>query len=115
MVALTDLAFPGFFRTRTHVLGSYFGIHIAGQLIAMGGERIALPGYRELSAVCTHPDHTGKGYAAALIDRLLHAHAVASHRSFLHVTQSNHRAIALYERLGFIRTGAIIVHCLRRL
>jgi predicted GNAT family acetyltransferase len=29
----------------------------------MAGERMALPGAVEISAVCTHPDHLGKGLA----------------------------------------------------
>jgi GNAT superfamily N-acetyltransferase len=114
MVALTDVAFPGFFRPRTYILGRYFGIEIEGQLIAMAGERLALPGYREISAVCTHPAHTGKGHAAALIQHLLPVHAAAGLRSFLHVSQANHRAIALYERLGFKTTRPMLFHQLRR-
>ncbi len=106
MVALTDVAFPGYFRPRTYILGRYFGIEIDGQLIAMAGERLALPGYREISAVCTHPAHTGKGYAATLIQHLMRIHAAAGLRSFLHVSQSNQRAIALYERLGYKITPA---------
>lgn len=57
MVALTDLAFPGFFRPRTCEMGSYFGIHHHGDLIAMCGERLMLPGYAEISGLCTHPAH----------------------------------------------------------
>jgi predicted GNAT family acetyltransferase len=115
MVALTNVAFPGFFRPRTHVLGQYFGIEADGQLIAMAGERLALPGYREISAVCTHPAHTGKGHAAALVQHLIRIHAAAGLRSFLHAGQANHRAIALYERLGFTRTRPILFHSLRRI
>jgi len=114
MVGLTDVAFPGFFRTRTYILGPYFGIEIDGQLVAMAGERLALPGYREISAVCTHPVHTGKGYAAVLIQHLMRVHAATGLRSFLHVGQANQRAIALYERLGFTRTRPILFHSLRR-
>jgi GNAT superfamily N-acetyltransferase len=114
MVGLTDVAFPGYFRPRTYVLGRYFGIEIDGGLIAMAGERLALPGYREISAVCTHPAHVGKGYAAILIRHLMRVHAAAGLRSFLHVTQANLRAIALYERLGFSRTRPMIFHGLRR-
>jgi ribosomal protein S18 acetylase RimI-like enzyme len=114
MVALTDIAFPGYFRPRTYILGQYFGIEILGQLIAMAGERLALPGYREISAVCTHPAHTGKGYAAALVQHLLRVHAAAGLRSFLHVAQANTRAVALYERLGFTTTRSIHFHGIRR-
>src|SRR3954469_20525410 len=44
MVSLTDVAFPGFFRERTYQLGTYLGIFRNSQLVAMAGERIALPG-----------------------------------------------------------------------
>jgi ribosomal protein S18 acetylase RimI-like enzyme len=101
MVALTDLAFPGFFRTRTCEMGNYFGIRDGDRLIAMGGERLAVPGWREVSGVCTHPDYTGRGFAARLIVQLLCEHAKAGLRSFLHVGCANTRAIDLYYRLGF--------------
>jgi predicted GNAT family acetyltransferase len=101
MVALTTLAFPGFFRQRTCEMGTYYGIRVDGELVAMAGERLALPGFREISAVCTHPAHTGKGYAQKLMTCLMREHASAGFTSFLHVSKSNTRAIALYERLGF--------------
>ena len=114
MVALTDAAFPGFFRIRTCILGNYFGIHADGQLVAMAGERIAIPGYREISAVCTLPGHTGNGYAAHLIRHILRFHANKGLRSFLHVAGPNQRAIAIYERLGFQKTAAITFNRFRR-
>ena len=108
------LRFPGFFRPRTFILGSYFGMYVAGQLVAMAGERIALPGYREISAVCTHPEHTGQGFASTLIRHLLHNHFLAGLHSFLHVASANLRAITLYERLGFSRSHSILIHQVRR-
>jgi ribosomal protein S18 acetylase RimI-like enzyme len=102
MVALTDVAFPGFFRPDSPMLGRYIGIRQAQQLIAMAGERFRLPGLREISGVCTRPGHTGKGYAAHLIRRLVQG-AGPGERCFLHVAESNLRAIALYERMGFKR------------
>jgi ribosomal protein S18 acetylase RimI-like enzyme len=114
MVALTDAAFPGFFRTRTYTLGHYFGIHVDGALVAMAGERIVLPGYREISAVCTLPGYTGKGYAAHLLRHVVRFHAVSGLRSFLHVAGNNQRAIDLYERLGFQKTAPISFNRLRR-
>lgn len=107
MVALTDLAFPGFFRARTHQMGAYYGIRIDGELVAMAGERLAIPGYREVSAVVTHPTHTGKGYATLLVNRLLRDHGRANLKSFLHVSQKNSRAIALYYRLGFVTVSSV--------
>jgi ribosomal protein S18 acetylase RimI-like enzyme len=114
MVALTDAAFPGFFRTRTYTLGHYFGIHVEGTLVAMAGERVALPGYREISAVCTLPGHTGKGHAARLLRHILRFHAATGLRSFLHVAEANTRAIELYERLGFEKSQKITFNRIRR-
>jgi predicted GNAT family acetyltransferase len=115
MVALTNVAFPGFFRSRTCQLGRYYGIHVEGELVAMAGERTALPSFREISAVCTHPSHTGNGYAATLIRHILQVHFADGLRSFLHVAAPNGRAISLYEHLGFVKTRSVLVHQLRSL
>jgi ribosomal protein S18 acetylase RimI-like enzyme len=114
MVALTDVAFPGYFRIRTYAMGSYYGIRVDGELVAMAGERVALPGIREISGICTRPAHTGRGYAGLLIERILREHETAGLRTFLHVGTSNERAIALYERFGFVKRRKIIFHRLRR-
>lgn len=111
MVALTDVAFPGFFRPRTYVMGSYWGIRSEGRLISMAGERLAAPGLCEISAVCTHPGYTGRGHAARLIRHVMAEHARTGLRSFLHVSDTNSRAIALYERLGYVRVG--VTRCTR--
>jgi GNAT superfamily N-acetyltransferase len=120
MFAFTRVAFPGLFRLRTYVLGSYYGIHSGPAhpcdtaLIAMSGERLVLPGMRELSAVCTHPRYLGQGLAARLITHVLSRHAAAGQETFLHVTATNQRAIDLYHRLGFITRRAITLHQVRR-
>jgi predicted GNAT family acetyltransferase len=109
MVTLTDLAFPGFFRSRTYEMGTYYGAWLdsreeSGQLIAMAGERLTLDGYTEVSAVCTHPEHRGKGLAANLIERVARDHVEQGVVSFLHVAAANTKAIELYRRLGFAET-----------
>jgi len=102
MVALTDLAFPGFFRPRTCEMGAYYGIRSpSGELIVMGGERMKLDGFSEISAVCTHPSFRGQGLAESLIWRVVRKHRREGIASFLHVGSANQRAIALYRRLGF--------------
>lgn len=101
MIALTALTKPGPFSTRTHELGTYLGIRIAGKLVAMAGERLKVPGFTEVSAVCTHPDHLGQGYAAALMLEVMRLIRNRGETPFLHVREENLRAIALYERLGF--------------
>jgi len=103
MVALTSIAFPGFFRPRTVEMGSYFGIRDrAGRLISMCGERIALTGHAEASGLCTHPHHRGHGYGEALLWQVLRQQRDAGVASFFHVGMTNTRAQALYRRMGFV-------------
>jgi ribosomal protein S18 acetylase RimI-like enzyme len=101
MLELTALTKPGPFGTRTHELGYYVGIRDNGKLVAMAGERLKVPGYTEISAVCTHPDHLGKGYARVLMNEVMRTIRERGEKPFLHVRSDNSRAIALYERLGF--------------
>lgn len=114
MLSLTALTKPGPFGTRTHELGTYVGIRDQGKIIAMAGERLKVPGYTELSAVCTHPDHTGKGYARILMTELMGRIHERGETPFLHVRQDNSRAIALYERLGFTTRKLLHFAVLRR-
>lgn len=107
MLVLIDVAFPGFFRVRTCEMGRYYGIRAQGQLVAMAGERMGFDRNIEISGVCTHPEHRGHGHAAALISRLLVDHRQEGSLSFLHTGADNHRAIALYERLGFVLSHEI--------
>ena len=101
MLELTALTKPGPFGPRTHELGDYVGIRDERKLVAMAGERLNVPGYTEVSAVCTHPEHTGKGYAAVLMGEIMRRIGERGETPFLHVRQDNARAVALYERLGF--------------
>jgi ribosomal protein S18 acetylase RimI-like enzyme len=101
MVELTSLTKPGPFASRTHELGTYLGIRREGKLVAMSGERLKVPGHTELSAVCTHPDHTGKGYARILMTEIMRRIRERAETPFLHVRQDNTAAIALYRKLGF--------------
>lgn len=102
MLALTDLVFPGFFRPRTLEMGSYLGIYDGPRLAAMAGERMRLDGYQELSAVCTHPDYTGRGYARRLLAILCNSAFDRGFTPFLHVYADNERAIGVYRKLDFV-------------
>jgi ribosomal protein S18 acetylase RimI-like enzyme len=101
MVELATLTKPGPFGTRTREMGKYLGIRKDGKLVAMAGERLKLPGYTEISAVCTHPEHLGHGYAGFLMTILANCIRERDERPFLHVRPENTRAVQLYERLGF--------------
>lgn len=102
MMELTGRTKPGPFDKRTYELGRYLGIRRDGKLVAMAGERLKVPGYTEVSAVCTHPEHTGQGYARILMMEIMQR--ILSHREtpFLHVREANVRAVELYRRLGFV-------------
>jgi ribosomal protein S18 acetylase RimI-like enzyme len=107
MVALAELTKPGPFGTRTRDLGEYLGIRQAHRLVAMAGERLHLPGYTEVSAVCTHPDFQGRGYARELMSILMRKIMRRNETPILHVRQENVSAIHVYEKLGF-RTRRLI-------
>ena len=111
MLALARLADPGPFELDTWQLGTYYGIRVNGELVAMAGERMRLPGYAEVSAVATRPGHEGRGYAQTLVRALLVKQAAAGERAFLHVrtgSPSERGATRVYEKLGFeLRTRAI--------
>ncbi len=101
MVALATMMKPGPFNTRTHELGNFIGVKREGQLAAMAGERMGMPGYTEISAVCTHPNHAGHGYATALMVELIGQIRRRNEIPILHVRSSNTHAIGLYRRIGF--------------
>lgn len=101
MLALTKLTNPGPFLKRTIEFGNYEGIFKNGELVAMTGQRMRPFEYIEVSAVCTHPEHTGHGYATNLILRQVENILAQSDIPFLHVRKENITAIKLYKALGF--------------
>ncbi len=101
MLALATLTAPGPFFSRTHQLGEFVGVKVDGELVAMAGERLQPEGFTEVSGVCAHPDHRGKGYAAKLMLHVAHSIVARGETPFLHSYDHNSGAIALYEALGF--------------
>ena len=71
-----------------------------------------MPGYVELSAICTLPEARGCGFAASLVRCLMHEAFKRGERPFLHVVPSNIAAVSLYEKLGFFPRKQL--HVLRR-
>lgn len=101
MLELATLTQPGPFAARTNRLGGFIGVKIDGRLVAMAGERMKPEGFTEVSGVCTHPDHRGRGYAAGLMRIVAQRILDRGEKPFLHVYPTNTGAIALYEALGF--------------
>jgi GNAT superfamily N-acetyltransferase len=101
MLALVKLTHPGPFGERTPELGDYLGIFQDGHVIAMAGERMSTGQCVEISGVCTHPAHQGRGLARFLIEQLIRRELARGALPFLNVVRSNTRAHSVYERMGF--------------
>ena len=96
-------------------MGSYYGVRSpSGELIAMGGERLKLDGFTEISAVCTHPAFRGRGLAAAIIWQVVREHREEGVVSWLHVASANRRAQELYLRMGFEEIRRVTLHRVSR-
>jgi GNAT superfamily N-acetyltransferase len=114
-VELTQLTHPGPFGVRTPELGDYFGMFDGQRLVAMAGERCVLPGWREISGICTHPDFQGRGLARKLTLKLVRRHALRGERTFLHVMGNNEGARHLYRKMGFRDELETTVRVIQRL
>jgi len=102
LVHLVNLVQPGYFKNKTASLGNYYGIFKEDQLVAITGERMKMNDFTEVSAIITHPDHIGKGYAKQLIAHCVNNIFSENKIPYLHVVESNIGAIGLYEKLGFV-------------
>jgi predicted GNAT family acetyltransferase len=129
MLELAQLTDPGPFLARTIEMGRYIGVRkgarkgvqdgarTEGRLVAMAGERMRLPDWVEISAVCTHPDGRGHGYASRLVASLLKDCFANQQCAFLHVRDgslSEASATAIYERLGFRHRRDLFGHFMQR-
>jgi GNAT superfamily N-acetyltransferase len=111
LVAMTK---PGPFARRTIVLGSYIGVRDGGQLVAIAGERMRFDGFTEISAVCTHPDHRGRGHAFRLVSALMQSILARGETPFLHIYNDNTSAAVLYRKLGFRHRRSLTVTVLKK-
>ena len=114
VLALTALVYPHYFRSRTMDLGRYFGIYQDGRLAAMIGERLGTDTHQEMSAICTHPDFNGRGYARRLTAMLSNDTLRHGRMPYLHVSHENLRAKQLYEQLGYRHRRNIPFSALQR-
>lgn len=67
----------------------------------MAGERPRLPGWTEISAVCTDPAHRGRGLATRLVRAVAAGIRERGDTPLLHAAATSTGAIRLYESIGF--------------
>ncbi|WP_051759132.1 GNAT family N-acetyltransferase [Herbidospora cretacea] len=113
MLDLVARTQPGPFASRTIEMGVYLGLREEGRLIAMAGERLRVPGWTEISAVCTDPAHRGRGLASRLVSAVVAGVRARGERPFLHAATANVNAVRLYESLGFTVTREVTFRVLR--
>jgi ribosomal protein S18 acetylase RimI-like enzyme len=101
LLALVKIVYPEYFKSKTADLGNYYGVFKNNQLVAITGERLQMDDFIEVSAVITHPEHTGKGYAKQLVAHTANIILEQKKIPFLHVAQANIGAVQLYKKLGF--------------
>jgi predicted GNAT family acetyltransferase len=99
---------------KIHKLGTFLGIRSEGKLAAMGGLRMHIAGYREITTVATHPEYEGRGYATAIVLALVDRIQARGDRPFLGVRKDNERARAIYRRLGFKERTVFYARTIRR-
>ncbi|WP_051198755.1 GNAT family N-acetyltransferase [Gordonia shandongensis] len=113
MAALVDLTRPGPFLPRTVELGDFLGHRDGGgRLVAMAGMRLRVPGWVEISGVCTHPDARGQGRARRLIAAVAYRIVAGGDTPFLHTTADN-PATRLYESMGFVLRSEVPLQIVR--
>jgi predicted GNAT family acetyltransferase len=79
----------------------------------MAGERLRVPGWTEVSAVCTRATERGRGLATALVGEIVAGVHSRGDEAMLHVAATNTSAVSLYETLGFSRRRTMRVVVMR--
>jgi ribosomal protein S18 acetylase RimI-like enzyme len=99
---------------RIQKLGPFLGVREDDKLVAMGGLRLHIAGYREITTVATLPGHEGRGYATAIVRALVERIRSRGDRPFLTVRSDNTRAVEIYRRLGFKERTKLYSRTIRR-
>jgi ribosomal protein S18 acetylase RimI-like enzyme len=100
---------------RIQKLGTFLGVRDEGKLVAMGGLRLHLAGYREITTVATLPGFEGRGYGTAVVSGLMERiRERGGGWPFLTVKTDNERAIKIYRKLGFAERTVLYSQTIRR-
>lgn len=113
MLELVGRTKPGPFLPRTVEMGAYYGIRREGRLVAMAGERLRMPGFTEISAVCTDERYRGQGLAGRLVRHTAAGIQGRGETPFLHAAAQNTGAVRLYESMGFALHRRLLFRFLR--
>ncbi len=108
MSRLIDIAKPGPLLPGAFVLGRFVGITDGEELVAIAGDRIQLPGYREVCTVCSHPKVRGRGYARIVSSVVAEAIVARGETPYLMVLPDNAAAVGLYKSLSASKPWRIL-------
>lgn len=101
MSALARLGGAMVFGPEALAHGTFFGVFVGTELVAMGGVQNELPGWAEIGSIVTHPAHRRQGHATHVVAALVRHLQACGRRAFLCLFQDNEAALRLYEKLGF--------------
>ncbi len=114
--ALVELTRPGPFGPHTLSMGEFVGLFDdQGQLMAMAGERTRAGLWHEVSGICTHPEHQGKGLGRTLTHEVVRRQLDRGEHPYLHALADNHTAVGMYRKLGFETVLTTPVRVVQRL
>lgn len=97
---LVWLVMPGYFKMKTFEMGKYFGVFKNNKLVSITGQRMQTNDFIEVSAVVTHPDYRGNGFAKQLTTHVTKNIIANKKHPILHTTKGN-PAIKIYENIGY--------------
>jgi predicted GNAT family acetyltransferase len=114
MIELMEITGASPFTERTIDMGGYIGHKIDGKLVAMGGERMKVNEFVEISGIGTHPDYRNRGLGKAITGTLTNDIFERGEIPFLHCWDGNEPAFSLYKKLGFITRIRAPAYVIRR-
>jgi predicted GNAT family acetyltransferase len=101
--ALYAAGYPAaWFEPRQIEVGCY-GVRVQGELVSAAATHVHSRGGRvaALGGIVTHPEHRGRGYAAAVTARACRELQATADHIGLNVRADNAPAVKCYRRLGF--------------
>jgi ribosomal protein S18 acetylase RimI-like enzyme len=100
---LYQLGFASWLPSSAIAEGVYFGIRVAGRLVAAAGTHVISPQARlgVVGNVLTHVDHRGRGYATAVTGAVTAELLRTCDQVVLNVRSDNPPALQAYRKLGF--------------